>query len=86
MAREQEDRKQRPYLSYRRLTRPGSVQRRQRNFIGKFFYSGDCSHIPSVLSSVIEVDLSSKSFYLYYFEIRLLPLLVCYITLVFKGF
>lgn len=87
MAREQEDRKQRPYLSYRRLTRPGSVQRRKRNFIGKFFYSGDfTSHIPSVLISAIEVDLSSKSFYLYYFEIRLLPLLVCYITLVFKGF
>lgn len=86
---EQESWKQRSYLSCRTLPRPGSVQRWNRNFIGKFFYSGDFSsphHIPSVLISIIEVNISSESFYHYYFEIRLLPLIVCYRTLVFKGF
>jgi len=48
--------------------------------MGEFFYSGDFTsprHIPSVLISIIEVNISSESFYQYYFNIRLLPLLVC---------
>lgn len=81
--------KQRSYLNCRNQTRPGSVQRWNRNFIGKLFYSGDITsphHIPSVLISIIEVNVSSESFYHYYFKIKWLPLLVYYRTLVFKGF
>lgn len=85
--REQEDRKQRSFLGNRSLTRPRSVQRWKRNFIGKFFYSGDfASHVPSALISIAEVKFPSKTFYLYCFKTILLPWLVCYITLVFKGF
>lgn len=86
--REQEYWKQRSYLSCK-SDQTGSVQSWNRNFIGKLFYSGDFTsphHIPSLLISIIEVNISWESFYHYYFKIRLLPLLVCYITLVFKGF
>lgn len=61
--REQVYWKQRSYLSCRNVTGPGSIQSWKRNFIGKFFYSGDFTFPLPPCPLCINFDYWTKHFF-----------------------